>query len=111
MSNAPRKHAYGFCDRTGFRYDLKDLIPQFENGKPNGLLVGRDMADIDHEQLRIGDVDASDRQALDDPRPDTNLNESRALSAWNPVGGGITSMGSATVGLDMSAEVGRVTVD
>ena len=102
--------AYGFCDRTGARYPLKDLVRQFENRVPNGLLVGRDVVDIDHEQLRLGDVDASDPQTLKNPRPDKGLVESRALSAWNPVGGGITQMGSRTVGLDISVEVGQVTV-
>ena len=80
------KRAYGFCDRTGFRYPLKDLVPQYENLKPNGLLVGRDMLDIDQEQLQLGSVDAVDEQTLDDPRPETSLAESRALYAWNPVG-------------------------
>ena len=48
------KKAYGFCDKTGFRYDLKDLVRQFENLRPNGFLVGKDVVDIDHEQLQIG---------------------------------------------------------
>jgi len=102
--------AFGFCDRTGFRYPLKDLVEQYENGQPNGLLVGRDMVDIDQEQLRLGDVDASDPQSLKNPRPDQNLAEQRGLFAWNPVGGGVTAYGSSTVGLDMSAPAGRVTV-
>lgn len=110
MSFAKGKYAYGYCDRTGFRYPLKDLVPQRENGVPNGLRVGRDVVDKDHPQLKIGDVDASDPQALRDPRPDKELSESRGLSAWNPVGGGVTAMGSRTVGLDMTGEVGRVTV-
>lgn len=104
------KHAYGFCDRTGFRYSLKDLIPQFRNRKPTGLLVGRDVLDIDHEQFRIGDIEPGDDQSLCDARPDVNLPASRALSAWNPVGGGVTEMGARTVGLDMSLKVGKVTV-
>ena len=96
------KHAFGFCDRSGFRYPLKDLVPQYENRKPTGLLVGKDMVDIDHEQLQLGDVDANDPQTLEDPRPDQNLAESRALYSWNPVG---------AVGLDgIKAMVGKVTV-
>ena len=104
------KLSYGYCDRTGFRYDLKDLVQQYENGLPNGLLVGRDMVDIDHEQLKIGDVDANDKQSLEDPRPDKGLDESRAQTAWNPVGGGVTAFGSQTIGLDMNMTVGKVTV-
>jgi hypothetical protein len=102
MSNqSTGKYAYGFCDRTGFRYPLKDLVPQIENEVPNGLLVGKDMVDIDHEQLQIGRVDASDPQTLDNPRPDKELAESRALASWNPVGIG---------NLEVTAMVGRVTV-
>ncbi len=98
---AKGKHAFGYCDRTGFRYPLKDLVPQYKNRKPTGLLVGRDVVDIDHEQLRLGEVDANDPQALRDPRPDTGLEESRRMFSWNPVGVG--NMG-------MTGAVGRVTV-
>jgi hypothetical protein len=102
VSTTPKSsRAYGFSDRSGFRYDLKDLVPQYINRKPSGLLVGRDEVDIDQEQLQLGEVDASDPQSLLTPRPDQNLAESRALSSWKPVG---------TNGLSMSGIVGRVTV-
>jgi hypothetical protein len=32
------------------------------------------------------------------------------MFAFNPVGGGITELGSRTVGLDIEAQVGHVTV-
>lgn len=108
---AKSSKAYGYCDRTGFRYPLKDLVPQIENRRPNGLRVGRDVVDVDHEQLRLGEVDASDPQTLRDPRPDQSIQESRGLWAWNPVGGGLTEAGSRTVGLDMSGRVGKVMVE
>ena len=92
MSNAKASRAFGFCDRTGFRYPLKDLVQQFENGRPNGMLVGRDVVDIDHEQLRIGEVNTSDSQSLKNPRPDTSLIENRALYSWKPVGVNMPNM-------------------
>lgn len=95
------KLAFGFCDRTGFRYPIADLVPQYVDGKKTGLLVGKDMLDIDHEQLRLRDVNANDKQTLGDPRPDQSLAESRAMASWNPVGYG---------NLDMYGLVGRVTV-
>ena len=101
MSFAKGKYAFGYCDRTGFRYPLKDLVPQYQNGSPTGLMVGRDMVDIDHEQLRLGQVDANDPQTLLNPRPDTSLEESRRLFCWNPVGLG---------NMQMRGGVGRVTV-
>lgn len=105
---ATGKHAFGLCDRTGFRYPLKELVDQLVDGRPTGLRVGRDMVDEDHPQLRLDEVDANDDVSLPDARPDTGKVESRGLSAWNPVGGGVTELGSRTVGLDMVAVVGRV---
>jgi len=55
-SYAKGKHAFGFCDRTGFRYPLRDLVRQIEDGRWNGLLVGRDVVDQDQPQLKLGDV-------------------------------------------------------
>ena len=109
-SYASGKHAFGFCDRTGFRYKLRDLVPQIEDGRPNGMLVGRDVLDVDNPQWRLGMINMSDPQALRDPRPDGGFHQSRELSAFDPVGGGNTAMGSRTVGLDMSGHVGRVEI-
>jgi hypothetical protein len=49
-------------------------------------------------------------QSLLNPRPDRALDESRRLFAFNPVGGGITELGSFTVGLDIKGNVGKVKV-
>ena len=111
MSNyANGKHAFGFCDRTGFRYRKKDLVPQIENQRPNGLLVGRDVLDKDQPQLQLGRLNMQDPQAIRNPRPDVSLTESRSLAAWNPVGGGSELYGTETLGLDIKCEVGKVTV-
>ena len=109
-SYAAGKKAFGFCDRTGFRYPLKDLVPQIENGRPNGLLVGRDVVDEDQPQLQLGRLNMNDPQALRDPRPDQGEAESRRLYAFDPVGGGVTEFGSSTMGLDIKGEVGKVKV-
>ena len=69
------------------------------------------MVDQDQPQLKLGDVDANDPQALRDPRPDKELVQSRGLAVLEPVGGGVTQLGSRTVGLDIVAEVGVVTVE
>ncbi len=100
--NTRGKHAFGFCDKTGFRYPIKDLVEEYENGKPKGVLVGKDVVDPDHPQLRIGEVDANDPQTLDNPRPDQTEAESRSLWNWNPVG--------HPLALEMEAKVGTVTV-
>jgi len=101
MSYAKAKYAYGFCDKTGFRYPLKDLVPEYNNGVKTGFLVGRDVADPDQPQNFLGRVKINDPQSLRDPRPDTSLIESRALFGFDPVGNSAVFM---------TASVGRVTV-
>ena len=83
MSFAKGKKAFGFCDRTGFRYPLKDLVYEIENGVPNGLRVGKDVVDRDHPQNHLDEIDMNDPQTLKDPRPDTTV---EGLFGWNPVG-------------------------
>jgi|TARA_E500000318_G_scaffold100364_1_gene103046 hypothetical protein len=104
------KHAFGFCDVTGFRYALRDLVPLIRDGRDTGFRVGFDVLDKDNPQYELGRMKMSDPQALRNPRPDTALEESRILGAFDPVGGGITELGSRTVGLDITGEIGRVTV-
>lgn len=93
--------AYGFCDRTGFRYPLKDLVWEFRNGTKTGMRIGKDVVDPDQPQNFIGRVRTTDPQSLRDPRPDTSLDESRALFGWNPVGNTLVymvgSVGTVTV--------------
>ena len=109
-SFAEGKRAFGFCDRTGFRYPLKDLVPQIVNGRDSGLRVGRDVVDEDQPQYKLGQIRVGDAQALRNPSPDKNFAESRSLSAFDPVGGGSTDYGTETLNLDIKGEVGKVTV-
>ena len=101
MSYAKAKYAFGFCDKTGFRYPLKDLVPEYNNGVKTGFLVGRDVVDPDQPQNFLGRLKINDPQSLRNPRPDTSLIESRALYGFNPVG---------NAAVFMTASVGRVSV-
>jgi hypothetical protein len=85
MSYARGKYAFGYCDKTGFRYPLSDLVPEFNNGVRTGFLVGRDVVDPDQPQNFLGRLKIFDPQSLRNPRPDTSLQESRGLFGWNPV--------------------------
>jgi hypothetical protein len=85
MPYARASKAFGYCDLTGFRYPLKDLVYEVNNGRRTGFRVGKDVNDPDHPQNFIGRLKVDDPQALFDPRPDTSLQESRALWGWNPV--------------------------
>jgi len=101
MAYARGKKAFGYCDRTGFRYPLSVLVYEYQNGVRTGFRVGKDVFDPDQPQNFLGRVKINDPQALKDPRPDTSLDASRQLWGWNPVGNPAQYM---------IASVGRVTV-
>ena len=99
---ASGKHAFGICDRTGFRYKLSDLVWEYVHGTRTGLRIGKDVADKDHPQNFIGTVDSSDNTSLTDPRPDTVRGD--GLHGWNPIWNDAQSLtmslGSVTVTLE-----------
>ena len=99
---AAGKHAFGFCDRCGFRYELSELKWEFEDKKRNGMRVCEPCLDPDHPQLQLGRFRVYDPQTLNQPRPDLGKEESTSLFGWNPVGDNIT--------LELTASVGSVTV-
>ena len=113
MSYAKAKYAFGFCDKTGFRYPLKDLVPEYNNGVKTGFLVGRDVADPDQPQNFLGRIKINDPQSLRNPRPDTSLLESRELfgfnPVWNPAQYMVASVGKVTVSIT-ETDPGDVTV-
>jgi hypothetical protein len=53
MAYAKGSKAFGFCDRTGFRYPLSDLVYEYQNGQRTGFRVGRDVRDPDQPQSRM----------------------------------------------------------
>ena len=64
------KYAYGICDKTGFRYPLRELIPEIRNGAKTGMMVGYDVVDPDHPQNHLGKFKTDDTQSLLNARPD-----------------------------------------
>ena len=104
---ATGKHAFGFCDRTGFRYKLKDLKQEFVGGNKTGFLVGKDVWDKDQGQNFQGRYKFIDAQALPFARPDQNLEESRRMSAFDPVGNG---NGGGGGNLIINGTIGSVTI-
>jgi hypothetical protein len=105
---ARAKKAFGFCDKTGFRYLLKDLVYEIKDGVKTGFRVGKDVVDPDHPQNFLGRVRINDPQALRDPRPDRftesalfkypALNE-ETLNTYGPPDALITSAGQVTVSI------------
>lgn len=94
---ASGKHAFGFCDRCGFRVEYPSFQEQYVNLLPTGLRVCFECLDVDHPQLQLGRVPMDDPQALRYARVDNTFfapgnegsNGSRMIQwGWNPVGGG-----------------------
>ena len=96
---ASGKHAYGICDRSGFRYKLGDLVYEVQHGERTGLRVGYDIVDPDQPQNFLGRVTTPAQQSLLTPRPDTN--PGRGIFGWTPVWNPaqymVGSVGSVTV--------------
>lgn len=61
---ASGKKAYGYSDRSGFRYRLSEMVTEW-----NGLKVGPDEYESKHPQL-MPNKTGSDPEALREPRPD-----------------------------------------
>lgn len=62
---ASGKNAWGYSDRSGFRYRLSEMRTEW-----NGSKVGIDEYEAKHPQLEPSNAGA-DAQALYDPRPDS----------------------------------------
>ena len=89
---ASKKRAFAFCDRCGQRCQLKVMTYTYVLGHKQNIKVCKECRDEnngDHPQYWVGIIGgqkvANDPQALREPRPDTNRNESCSDFAYNPV--------------------------
>ena len=98
MAYARAKKALGLCDRCGFTYKLNTLRYEIYDGIRNGLRVCNECFDVDQPQLKLGQVNTSDNQALFDPRVDTGREASTTYFGSNTLSSqGITgSIGTIT---------------
>ena len=76
---ASGKHAFGFCDRCGFRVKLSSMLTETVANNPNNVRVCQTCYDPDHPQNFQGRFPIDDPQALRDARPDPALAESREI--------------------------------
>jgi hypothetical protein len=105
MPFASGKWAWGVSDRSGFRYRLREMKREW-----TGALVGPDEFDPKHPQLFPPKV-GPDPQALQNPRPETDLVEQRNVQwSWNPVGGPPDNGINPPNRLVATGQVGSVTV-
>lgn len=89
---ASNKRAFSFCDRCGQRCQLKVMTYTYVLGKRQNVKVCKECQDEnngDHPQYWVGIIGSqkvsNDPQALREPRPDTNRNDSCANFAYNPI--------------------------
>jgi hypothetical protein len=102
MSNrfANGAKAFGFCDRCGFRFDLKKLKNEVIKTKRTAIKSCPQCWSKDHPQLLLGMFPVSDPQALREPRPDTNTWYLSGVTATGSFGGGsrVIEWGWAPIG-------------
>ena len=77
---ASGKHAFGFCDRCGFRAVLNGMKKLTINEHVTNIKVCPTCYEPDQPQYRVGKLRVFDPQALRDPRPDTSQDASRELT-------------------------------
>lgn len=79
------KRAFGFCDICGFRCDLDDMRKLVIKGEIVDIKVCLECWNPDHPQLHVGEQPIWDPQALQFPRPDNTIPQTRAFFGWDPV--------------------------
>lgn len=80
---ASGKHALRLCDICGFRYKYAELKLVYNKDTSKNLYACKTCWDPSHPQLRVGEVDTKDPQALRNPRPDPGLTQSRTITVDN----------------------------
>lgn len=105
---AKGKYAFGYSDRSGFRYPISELVPETMEGRPTGIVVGYDEVDPEHPQESLGRYHQTlpDVLPLRNPRPDLAQEDSRRMWSWDPVG----NQGLSGGNLILTASVGTVTI-
>ena len=100
--DASGRYAYGYSDRSGFRYRLSEMRTEW-----NGSKVGPDEYESKHPQLEPS-TNVIDPQALRNPRPNLDT-EITAFTVYTNVGDGIIG-GLITKTTALSASVGTVAI-
>jgi len=79
------KEPFGFCDRCGFRYRLRELRQEVENYAVTGIRTCPVCWDPDQPQNHLGTLFSGENQAIRHPRPDIGQTESRWGNSvvWN----------------------------
>lgn len=76
------KLAYGFCERCGLRYDLREFKAEMVKGNSKNNRVCPDCWDPDHPQNFIGTYRIEDPQGLKRPVPELGTD---SINSFLPV--------------------------
>lgn len=76
---ASGKHALGICDGCGGTFKLMELKDERVRRLLRKVRKCHDCRDPDHPQNYFGEKVVVDGEALRDPRPDTNVADSRTI--------------------------------
>lgn len=89
----------GLCDRCGQRYDLSKLRFEYILGRNTGLRTCPECYDESHPQLDTRHIRTDDKQRVEHSRSDSaELQASRALYSFDPVGGGLATQADVKLG-------------
>lgn len=84
-------HALAICDRCKVVVPYNDLRRETIDGADRGLKVCEKCWDPEHPQLRLRDLELTDPQPLDDPRPDHyERTVGRRTCSFAPAAAGLT---------------------
>jgi len=94
------KQAFGFCDRCGQRFKLKDMKRIMIKDTLTQILVCKQDWEPSQPQLQLGRYPVFDPQALKNPRPDTTYQTSGiAVDGYPASGSRAIQWGWAPVGM------------
>ena len=81
------KNSIADCDRCGFQFKLSQLRKLTIRTNNTEIKVCKECWEPDHPQNMQGMYPVDDPQAVQNPRPDKNLEQQRNYQyGWNPVG-------------------------
>ncbi len=109
---ASAKYAIAECDRCGFQYKLTELKDLFIRTTETNIKVCKECWEPDHPQNMQGMYPVDDPQAVQDPRPDKNLEEQRDYQyGFNPVGlNNPLQLEGLVDNLESDGQIGLVTI-
>ena len=109
---ASSARAIAICDVCGFQYQLNELRETTVRGRRTNILACTECWEPDHPQNELGRFPVDDPQAIEDPRPDRDLEEQRNYQyGFDPVGlNNPLNLEGLVDNLESNGQIGSVTI-